>query len=189
MQCAVFTVWSVWSVRCVQPALFIETRHHWLHFFMCCTRCVGPCKQFHRQSDNSFMFAMDQLHCMQFKNILSSKQIISGWASYVHCWKYNRDSFRCCRQFLCATDWFVGYWRQFCEFAAQFVILIMASLCPCPQRVMGGRQGQQGNALKPCKAQCHSTKAQFSTKKRSHKVREYRLRQSHASNWLSSSFK
>ena len=123
------------------------------------------CKQFHRQCDNSFMFAMDQLHCMQFKNILSSKEIISGWASYVHCWKYNRDSFRCCRQFLCATDWFVGYWRQFCEFAAQFVILIMASLCPCPQRVIGGRQGHKGNALKPCNAQCHSTRP----KKRSRK--------------------
>ena len=40
------------------------------------------CKQFHRQCDNSFLFAMDQLHCMQFKNILWSKQIISGWASY-----------------------------------------------------------------------------------------------------------
>ena len=53
------------------------------------------------------------------------------------------------RQFLCASDWFVGYWRQFCEFAAQFVILIMVSLCPCPQRVIGGArpQGQWSQTL------------------------------------------
>ena len=42
----------------------------------------------------------------------------------------------------------------------------MASLCPCPQRVIGGRQGHKGNALKPCNAQCHSTNKTFSQSQR-----------------------